>query len=119
MIPALLTLLLSQLAGETLSRGLGLPLPGPVLGMLLLIALFTAFPKTIDLVRPVAQGILGHLSLLFVPAGTGVVGHLDRLAAQGLPIFLALVGSTLLAIAAGALAFTAVARLMGTEEPGA
>ena len=38
MIPALLTLLLSQLAGETLSRALGLPLPGPVLGMLLLTA---------------------------------------------------------------------------------
>lgn len=119
MIPALLTLLLTQLAGETLSRALGLPLPGPVLGMVLILALFAAVPRMVAVVRPVAQGILGHMSLLFVPAGTGIVGHIDRLSAQGLPILVAVIGSTLLAIAAGALVFTAVARLMGTEEPGA
>lgn len=117
MIPALLTLLLSQLAGETLSRALGLPLPGPVLGMLLLILGFALVPRLVDVVRPLAQGLLGHLSLLFVPAGTGVIGHLDKIAAHGVAILLALVFSTLLAIAAGALAFTAVARLMGSEEP--
>lgn len=115
MIPALLTLLLAQLAGETASRALGLPLPGPVLGMILLVLAFAVTPRLIAVVRPLAQGILGHLSLLFVPAGTGVVGHLDKLAAQGLPILLALVGSTVLAIAAGALAFAAVAKLTGTE----
>jgi putative effector of murein hydrolase LrgA (UPF0299 family) len=115
MIPALLTLLLAQLAGETASRALGLPLPGPVLGMILLVLAFAVAPRLIAVVRPLAQGILGHLSLLFVPAGTGVVGHLDRLAAQGVPILLALVGSTVLAIAAGALAFAAVAKLTGTE----
>lgn len=115
MIPALLTLLGAQLAGETLTRATGLPLPGPVLGMLILIAGFAVFPKLVVIVRPLAQGILGNLSLLFVPAGTGVVGHLGTLAGYGPALAVALVVSTVLAIGAGALAFTAVAKLMKME----
>lgn len=119
MIPALLTLFIPQLIGETISRALWLPLPGPVLGMLLLLAGFAVFPRLLAIVRPLAQGVLGHMSLLFVPAGTGVVGHLDKLAADGLAVFAVLAISTVAAIAAGALAFTWVARALGTEEPGA
>ncbi|NUB46632.1 CidA/LrgA family protein [Fertoebacter nigrum] len=113
MIPALLTLLMCQLAGEAAARALALPLPGPVLGMVLLLAGFAVFPRLVDVVRPVAQGILGHLSLLFVPAGVGVVGHLGLLGQSGLPILLALLVSTVLAIAVGALTFAAVARWTG------
>ncbi|MDT8854548.1 CidA/LrgA family protein [Paracoccaceae bacterium Fryx2] len=107
MIPALLTLLAAQLAGETVARALHLPLPGPVLGMVLLLAGFALLPGLAAMLRPVAQGILGHL---FVPAGVGVVGHLDRLGREGGPILIALVVSTVLAIAVGALVFDAVAR---------
>lgn len=115
MIPALLTLLAAQLAGETVTRATGIPLPGPVLGMLILIAGFAAFPKLVAVVRPLAQGILGNLSLLFVPAGTGVVGHLGTLAGHGPALVVVLVSSTVLAIGAGALAFTAVAKLLKME----
>lgn len=111
MTAALATLLLAQLAGETLARALALPLPGPVIGLATLVLLFAARPRLAATVRPVAQGILGHLSLLFVPAGTGVVGHLDRLGTEAAPILAALLVSTLAALAAGAAAFAAVARL--------
>lgn len=116
MIPALVTLLGFQLGGEVVSRALGMPLPGPVLGMVALVAAFAIWPALVDLVRPVAQGLLAHLSLLFVPAGVGVVAHLPLLAAEGPAIAVALVGSTVLAIAVGALAFAGVARLTGDEE---
>lgn len=116
MLHALIVILVSQLAGETVTRSLGLPLPGPVLGMLLLLAAFAAFPRLVDTVRGTATGILGHLSLLFVPAGVGVVGHVDQLGAQGGPLLLAVVLSTFLAIAVGALTFVAVARLTGSED---
>ncbi|THD85310.1 CidA/LrgA family protein [Aliigemmobacter aestuarii] len=116
MIHALLVILGAQLAGEAIAQALGLPLPGPVLGLILLVAGFATIPGLLALVRPVAQGILGHLSLLFVPAGVGVVGHLDRLGASGLPLILAIVLSTVLAIAVGALVFVGVARLTGAEE---
>lgn len=106
-----LTLLLTfQLAGEALSRALGLPLPGPVLGMALLLIAMIAVPRLAEMLRPTAQGILAHLSLLFVPAGVGIVGHLDRLGSQGLPILIAIIISTALAIAVGALTFQTLAR---------
>jgi holin-like protein len=116
MIQAILPLLLCQLIGETLSRALHLPVPGPVLGLILLVSGFMVWPPLIERVRPLAQGFLGHLSLLFVPAGVGVVGHLDELGRNGLPLLLALVVSTILAIAVGALTFAAVARLTGSTD---
>ncbi|MGB8814143.1 MAG: CidA/LrgA family protein [Paracoccaceae bacterium] len=118
MIPALLALLGAQLAGETLSRSLNLPLPGPVVGLLLLLAAFAVSPRLAETLRPLSQGILGNLSLLFVPAGVGVVGHIDTLGANGGPILLAVLISTVLAIAVGALSFSAVAHLTGNpQEP--
>ncbi|MGV8986542.1 MAG: CidA/LrgA family protein [Cypionkella sp.] len=115
MIAALLPLLLCQLVGEAISRALHLPLPGPVLGLILLLVGFVLWPPLIEMVRPLTRGFLGHLSLLFVPAGVGVVGHLDELARSGLPLLVALVVSTVLAIAVGALTFAAVARLTGSK----
>ncbi len=89
MINALLPLLLSQLAGEAAARALGLTVPGPVLGMLILLAAFALFPALVATVRPVAQTLLGNLSLLFVPAGVGIVGHINTLGNQGPAILLA------------------------------
>ena len=107
-------LLSLQLVGEVLARLLGLPFPGPVIGMVLLLgALRFAAVRA-----PVAQAagfLLQHLSLLFVPAGVGVVGHLDELSRTGLPLLVALVVSTVLAIAVGALTFAAVARMTGSK----
>lgn len=111
-----LTLLLGfQLAGEVLTRALGLPLPGPVIGMALLLVALTALPRLSARIADTAQGLLSHLSLLFVPAGVGVIGHLDLLGQSGGPLLLVLVISTALAIAAGALVFSWLAR---PEEAG-
>ncbi|WP_343116231.1 CidA/LrgA family protein [Ostreiculturibacter nitratireducens] len=113
MIPALATILAFQLAGEAAARAFDLPLPGPVLGMVALVAAFLASPRLAAAIRPTAQGLLAHLSLLFVPAGVGVVAHMGVLRDEGLGIFVALVVSTILAIAVGAVTFAAVARITG------
>lgn len=116
MLPALVLLLLCQLAGEAGTRALALPLPGPVLGMVLLVLALTAIPRLGTVMRPVTQGILGHMSLLFVPAGVGVVGHFAAFGGQGLGLMLALVLSTIAAISVGALTFAGVARLTGNRD---
>lgn len=116
MIHALTLILACQLAGEAAARALALPVPGPVLGMGLMIALFALSPRVQALVAPVGEGILRHLSLLFVPAGVGVVGHLDRLGPQTWALGAAILGSTVLALVAGAGAFVLVARLTGSRE---
>lgn len=116
MVPALVIILSFQLAGEVLSRGLNLPLPGPVLGMIGLVLACMLLRRLADLLRPVTLGLLGHLSLLFVPAGVGVIAHVGTLQAHGLGIAMALVVSTVLAIGAGAWAFVLVSRWVGGDE---
>lgn len=115
MIRNIAVLLVFQLAGETLARGLGLTVPGPVLGLAGLFALFALRPAVADRMRETCRGLLGHLSLLFVPAGVGVTAHLTTFGADGPALLAALVGSTALAILAGVFAFLAVARLTGSE----
>lgn len=111
MILPITILLMCQLVGETVARGLALPVPGPVLGMALLLAGCIAWPKIADIVTPAAQGILAHLSLLFVPAGVGVISHLDLLGSAGPALLLVLFASTALALITGVLTFVAVACL--------
>jgi holin-like protein len=115
MIHALTLILACQLAGEAMTRLFGWPAPGPVLGMALLFALMLSSGRIAELVTPTGTGILRHLSLLFVPAGVGVIGHLQQLGANGLGLALALIGSTVLALAMGAGAFVVVARLTGDK----
>lgn len=118
LVPAFVLILGCHLAGEVIARGTGLPLPGPVLGLVLLLAAISASDRLRSAVRPVAQGILAHLSLLFVPAGVGVVAHLGLFAEQGAVLALALVVSTVAAIIVGALTFTLVARWTGNDDDG-
>lgn len=115
MIHAIAILLSCQLAGELITRALGLPVPGPVLGLGLLLAALALWSPLAAQVAPTAGVLLAHLSLLFVPAGVGVVGHLGRLGAEAGPVALALGLSTALAIAVGAGTFVAVARLTGAR----
>jgi holin-like protein len=86
-------LLLCQSAGEALARLLSLPLPGPVLGLALLMALLQ-WPPVRAPVEAAATPLLQHLSLLFVPVGVGVIAHLGLITAYGPRMLLALLLST-------------------------
>lgn len=119
MIGALTLLLVYQLVGEALARGFGLPIPGPVIGMGLLFATLVLRQGPGEDLRGTATGILQHLSLLFVPAGTGVMLHFQRLADEWLPLTVALVASTLLSIAVSALLLHALGRRAARKEGGA
>lgn len=94
MLSALTQLLIFQLAGEFITRSLALPIPGPVLGMLFLFfALLLRQGPSTEL-QTTSQNLLQHLSLLFVPAGTGIMVHLHRVANEWLPLLLSLLIST-------------------------
>lgn len=112
----LAVLLVCQLAGEALVRLTGLPLPGPVVGLVLLFVALSVRGRIHDDLARVANGLLAHLSLLFVPAGVGVILHLARIEAEWPAILVALVASTWLALAAGALTMRAVSRLIGLSD---
>ncbi len=103
MIPALATLLVFQLVGEAIVRALAVPVPGPVVGLGLLLLALVIRPAWANAIKPTAQTLLQHLSLLFVPAGVGVMLHLQRLGDEALAIGVALVISTWVGLASAAL----------------
>jgi holin-like protein len=99
MLAAMTVLLVLQLIGEVLARGLGLPVPGPVIGMVLLFAVLWLRDGPGKALQETGQTLLQHLSLLFVPAGTGIMVHLHRVAEEWLPLALSLLLSTAAALA--------------------
>jgi holin-like protein len=108
MLAALTVLLVYQLVGEIVVVASGLPVPGPVVGMALMFVSLLLRGTVSDDLRDTANGLLRHLSLLFVPAGVGVMAHLHRLTSEWLPISVSLVLSTLLTIAVTALVMRAL-----------
>ena len=91
-------LLAFQSAGELLSRGLNLPFPGPVIGMILML-LALRWRVVREPVSVCADFLLSHLSLLFVPVGVGVMTHLSLVSQYGVRILVVLVLSTLAGLA--------------------
>ncbi|APW36127.1 CidA/LrgA family protein [Rhodoferax koreense] len=104
-------LLALQSIGELLARGLQLPFPGPVVGMILLLVALR-WPLVQAPVAACADFLLSHLSLLFVPVGVGVMTHLSLIGTYGVRILLALVVSTWIGLAVTAW----VLRISGPHE---
>lgn len=117
MLLGLFSLLLFQLIGETIARGSGLPIPGPVIGFVLLAVALAASPGLRREVDPVAAGLLRHLSLLFVPAAVGVIQQWGLLRVAAVPIVAALLVSTWAALLVTALVFRFVSTRLGLSGP--
>ncbi|MGM0766567.1 MAG: CidA/LrgA family protein [Pseudomonadota bacterium] len=103
-------LLVYQLVGEVTVRLAGLPIPGPVLGMVLLFLTLLVRGRAPASVDQAASALLSHLSLLFVPAGVGMMVHFGRIADEWLPITLALLLSTVITMVATALIMQVTSR---------
>lgn len=114
-----LTVILScQLIGELITVATGLPVPGPVIGMVLLLAGLILYGRIPEDLAKVGDAFLGNLSLLFVPAGVGVMLHIALIGEEGLAITLALVGSTLATIAVTAAVMRMLTRLGSQDSAG-
>jgi holin-like protein len=127
MIASLSLILLCQLAGEVFVHGLGLPMPGPVIGLMLLLvllllrdrfAMLARGPLQGDGVESTSRGLLANLSLLFVPAGVGVVQKLDLIVDHGIAFLGVLVISVLITLLVTVATFLLASRLL-TRERGA
>lgn len=128
MIASFSLIMLCQLGGEIVVRALGVPVPGPVLGFLALLLLLLARDQWSGLARgPLRPGavegaskaLLANLSLLFVPAGVGVVQKLDLIAVHGSAIFIVLALSVVITLLATVGTFLVVGHLMTApgDEP--
>jgi putative effector of murein hydrolase LrgA (UPF0299 family) len=121
MLKAFGILLTCQLAGEALARAVALPMPGPVIGLVMLLVLLFAVERrhlveaaTVDdtALGRVANGLLAVLGILFVPAGVGVIQNLGLLGEYGVALLIALVVSTVLTLVVTVWVFVGVSRLV-------
>jgi holin-like protein len=115
MLNAFAILLCLQLAGEALVRAVGSPMPGPVIGLALLFVWLVSKVPLPEATNETADGILKHLSLLFVQAGVGVVQQLPLLGSEGWKLLAIILVSIALSLAATAITFAATAKLMKIE----
>jgi holin-like protein len=98
MVRALTLLLLCQLIGTVVQEGTGLPIPGPVFGLILLLAWLVWRGGPAAELRGASEGLLRYLGLLFVPAGVGVVTEFQILRDNALALLIAIPVSTVLGL---------------------
>ncbi len=125
MIASFGLILLCQLAGEAFVRGLKLQMPGPVIGLMLLLLLLLLRDRFAVIARGPLQGegvesashsLLANLSLLFVPAGVGVVERLDLIVDHGIAFLGVLVISVLMTLVVTVATFVVASRLLSREK---
>jgi holin-like protein len=115
MLEALAYLLFAQLVGEIIVRAAGLPVPGPVVGLILM-ALVVGWRGLPANLHDTAHGLLRNLSLLFVPAGVGIIRQGDVLADYWVGVLVALAVSAVLTLTVTALVFRWAERRFGEEN---
>ena len=115
-INGLTILLIYQLAGEITVLLLQLPLPGPVLGMIMLFLTLIASRRSATSLELVSNSLLSHLALLFVPAGVGIIVHFDRIIDEWLPLTVALLASTVITMMATAAIMLGSIRLLARDD---
>jgi holin-like protein len=98
MLNAIALLLLCQLCGEMLVRLVALPIPGPVIGMLLLFGWLSWRGRSLQELDKTADGLLRYLALMFVPAGVGIILYLDLLRDTWMALFLTLLLSIIITL---------------------
>ena len=94
MLQGIFIIFLFQLIGEAVQKFFDLTIPGPVIGLLslllvllLLQRLGVAFRERFEReLESTSSALLGHLPLLFVPIGVGVVMHVSALQGQLLAV---------------------------------
>lgn len=108
MINAFLLILSVQLLGSVATRLTGVPIPGTVLGFVMLFFLLMARRDLFSALQPTARTLLDNLALLFLPAAVGIIQHVSLLAHQGWKFLLVLLFSQGLAMAATAATMGAI-----------
>ena len=113
---AVTLLFLMQAAGEVIARLTGLPLPGPLIGMLLMLVGLIFYGRVPEGLLGTCQHLLKHLMLLFVPFVAGVMLYFKPLEREWIPFLLACIGGAALTIIVTALTLRCMIRLTGKDE---
>jgi holin-like protein len=115
-INGLTILLIYQLAGEITVLLFRIPVPGPVLGMIMLFLTLVVRRRSAQSLELASNSLLSHLALLFVPAGVGIIVHFERIVEEWLPLTVALLASTVITMIATAAIMLGSIRLLAHAD---
>lgn len=111
-------LFICQLSGEIIAKVTELPIPGPVIGMVILFIILCLLGKTPDELENFSNSLLGYLPLLFVPAGVGVITNIDIILKSWAPISGAIVFGTAITIGVTGYFMQLLIKLMISKQQG-
>jgi holin-like protein len=118
MIPAIALLFACLLLGEVLHRAAGLPLPGSVIGMMLLVGWLALVRRQQPGLQAVTAWLTAHLSIMFLPSAVGMMDEGPVLTRYGVGLVVATVASTLLTMAVTVLVFRWAAERFAPDGTG-
>lgn len=84
--------------GEFISKIFHLPLPGNVLGIIILLGLLALRIIKVEMIDDISTFLLDYLPFFFIPAGVGLISNLELLKGEGLTILLICLISTTIVI---------------------
>ncbi|OUS28094.1 hypothetical protein A9Q98_08120 [Thalassotalea sp. 42_200_T64] len=108
-------LLIFQLLGEMLVIFFELPVSGPVVGIVLLLAALIVKGSVGKPLNTASTTLLGHLSIMFVPISVGLMAHFELLMNEWLAITITLIGSTVIMLASTALMMSFASKFLVKE----
>lgn len=114
MLKAILTLFLCLAAGNVITHVTGLPLPGGVIGLVILLVVLIWHRGPDQQLRETGHFLLKNMTILFIPASAGLITQLPALKQDALAIGIAITVSTVLGMAVTA----SIMRVLATREPG-
>ncbi|NLY65771.1 MAG: CidA/LrgA family protein [Alcaligenaceae bacterium] len=113
MLLTLAILCFFQALGELTSMLSGLPIPGPVMGMVFLVIVLWRIPRLLDQITIPAEQLLRSMMIMFIPVCVGIMTSYTLLKGQWLAVVIAIAVSTILAMVVGALVMQWVVRVTG------
>lgn len=116
MLTNIAILLSLQILGEVIAFAFSLPIPGPVIGMVLMLLALILKDDLIDRIRPTASVLLAHLALLFVPAAVGVIQYVDRIQQEWVGIVLIIVLGTAITMVITAVCVQWIMKLLKVND---
>ena len=124
MLNSIFLIFFFQLVGEFIQKFLELSIPGPVIGLFLLLIMLLLSKKKyykipvnfqINLINS-AENLLNYLPLLFIPVGVGVVMHLSLLEDNLVPVMLVIIFGTLLTLAVTAFVMERLLKVVNKDD---
>ncbi|MGL4740748.1 MAG: CidA/LrgA family protein [Sarcina sp.] len=112
----MLIILSIYFVGEFLSKGLHLPLPGNILGMLILLLLLCLKVVKVEHVDNVSTFLLDHLAFLFIPAGVAVLNAMNVLEGNITKLLIIVITSTIVIMAVTGLIVQNVMKIMDKKK---